>query len=271
MATHEKKTVYSYGSHESAFRAHKWRTVANSAPYLIPYLKPGLKILDVGCGPGAITVDLANYAPGGHVTGLEYSGEILEHARAHAADSGATNVEFLQGDAQALPFPDATFDVVHAHQVLQHIPDPVLALREMRRVTKLGGIVASRESDFGGFVWFPEDSLHEWAELYARVNRGNGGEPCAGRRIKAWAREAGFDETSITCTAGTWCFSAPEEREYWGGFWAGCTVESDFAKGATRLGASAEDLERVEQAWRDWIQNEDGWFALLHGEIICRV
>ncbi|EKM59007.1 uncharacterized protein PHACADRAFT_205188 [Phanerochaete carnosa HHB-10118-sp] len=265
----QKQAIYTHGSHESALRAHKWRTVDNSAAYLIPHLKPGLKVLDVGCGPGTITADFTNYVPGGHVTGIEYNAEILEQARAHAAEREATNVVFLQGDAHALPFPDATFDIVHAHQVLQHIGDPVLALREMRRVAKPGGIVASRESDRATFTWFPDSGLREWAELYDRVARGNGGEPDAGRRIKAWAREAGFDPARTTCSAATWCFSTPEERAWWGGLWADRIVKSDFAKGAAREGASAEDLERLSQAWRSWSQAEDGWFAMLHGEMIC--
>ncbi|GJE97996.1 UbiE family methyltransferase [Phanerochaete sordida] len=266
------KAMYSHGSHESAFNVHKLRTVANSAAYLVPHLKPGMKILDVGCGPGSITVDFANYVPGGDITGLEYTPAILEQARAHAAATGAANVDFVQGDAHALPFADATFDVVHAHQVLQHIGDPVLALREMRRVAKPGGLVAARDSDWGALTWFPDTpGLREWHALYARIARGNGGEPEAGRRLKAWAREAGFDPKDVACTAATWCFSAPEEREYWGGSWAERIVKSDLAKGAAREGASGEDLERMSQAWRAWVQEEDGWLAALHGEIICRV
>ncbi|GJE83937.1 UbiE family methyltransferase [Phanerochaete sordida] len=267
-----KQATYTHGSHESALRSHKWRTVANSAAFLIPHLKPGLKILDVGCGPGTITVDFANYVPGGHVTGVEYNVDILAQARAHATERGAANVEFQQGDAQALPFPDGTFDVVHAHQVLQHVGDPVQALREMRRVAKPGGVVAARETDFAGFIWFPDaPGLREWHALYQRVARGNGGEPDAGRRVKAWAREAGFAPAAVTCSTATWCFSTPEERQFWGGLWADRIVKSDFAKGAAKQGASTEDLERQSQAWRKWIDEEDGWFAVLHGEIVCHV
>ena len=271
MSTH-KQAVYIHGAHESSLRTHRWRTVANSAAYLIPHLKPGMKVLDVGCGPGTITIDFTNYVPGGHVTGLEYTLEILEQARADATARGVANVEFLQGDAHALPFPDATFDIVHAHQVLQHIGDPVLALREMRRVAKPAGLVASREADLAAFTWFPEIAgMREHADLYQRVARANGGEPNAGRRLKSWAREAGFDDTSIICSAATWCFTTPEERAWWGGLRAERIVKSDFAKYATEQGASAEDLERMSQAYRDWVKEEDGWFAMLHGEVICRV
>ncbi|GJE84769.1 UbiE family methyltransferase [Phanerochaete sordida] len=268
----QPQTTYIHGSHESVLRSHKWRTVANSAAYLIPHLKPGLKVLDVGCGPGTISVDIASYVPGGHVTGLEYDPAIVEHARAHAAERGAADVAFVQGDAHALPFADSTFDVVHAHQVLQHIAEPVRALREMRRVARPGGVVAAREADWAAFTWFPDTpGLGEWHALAQRVNRAYGGEPHAGRRVKAWARAAGFDAARISCSAATWCFSTPEEREWWGGRMAERIATAGFTKGAVELGASAEDLERLSQAWRTWIQEEDGWFVLLHGEIICQV
>ena len=77
------------------------------------------------------------------------------------------------GDVHALDFPDHTFDVVHAHQVLQHVADPVTALREMRRVTKPGGVIAVRDSDYAAFTWFPElPALDEWLALYQKVARG---------------------------------------------------------------------------------------------------
>ena len=116
------------------------------------------------------------------------------------------NVDFAVGDVHALDFPDDTFDVVHAHQVLQHVADPVQALREMRRVCRPGGYVAARDSDYAAFTWFPQlPELDEWLALYQRVARANGGEPDAGRRLLAWARAAGF--TDVTATASTWCFA----------------------------------------------------------------
>ena len=62
----------------------------------------------------------------------------------------------MQGDAAALAFPDASFDVVHAHQVMHHLADPVAALREMGRVCRPDGVVAVRETDYGAMTWYPE-------------------------------------------------------------------------------------------------------------------
>src|SRR5674476_1594575 len=146
--------VYTHGHHESVLRSHSWRTAANSAAHLLPYLREGQRLLDVGCGPGTITVDLAAHVAPGPVIGVDTSAEVLERARRHAAELGAP-VSFQVGDVYALDFPDASFDVVHAHQVLQHLTDPVAALREIRRVTRPGGVVALREGDYGAMTWYP--------------------------------------------------------------------------------------------------------------------
>lgn len=271
--TKDTDTYTLRGHHELSLQAKEWRTVANSAAYLIPHLNPDLKLLDVGCGAGTIALDFAaTYLPRGHVTGLEYSPQVVEWARANAAEHNVANVDFLAGDAHALPFPDHTFDITHAHQCLQHIPDPVLALREMHRVTKPGGIVAVRDSIASAFTWYPETpGLAEWAQLYRQVASANGGAPDAGSRLKAWAREAGFSPERISCTAGTWLFSTPEERAWWSDLWVERIDKSDFAKGAAKQGATPKDLSRLSQAWKEWASDEDGWFALLHGELIYRV
>lgn len=151
-----KEAIYTHGHSEAVLRSHTWRTAVNSAAYLLPHLKPNMHILDVGCGPGTISADLATYVPQGHITALDSAPDVVEKARACAAERGVQNISFATGDIHALPFPDATFDVTHAHQVLQHIADPIQALREMRRVTKVGGIVAVRDVDFRATSWYPD-------------------------------------------------------------------------------------------------------------------
>ncbi|KAF7983331.1 hypothetical protein HWV62_23032 [Athelia sp. TMB] len=269
----QEKAIYTSGHHPSVLRSHQWRTAANSAAYLLPHLTPAMKILDVGCGPGTITTDLAALVPQGHVTGLEYEPGVLPQARAHANERGVTNITFAQGDVNALAFPDGTFDVVHAHQVLQHVGDPVGALREMRRVTKPGGLVAVREADFSAFTWFPEVAgMREWHELYKRVARANGGEPDAGRRLHAWAHDAGFAWADIGVSTSTWCFQKPEDRTWWSGMWADRILASSFKDGALKGGhATLEELEQASSMWREWGAKEDGLFVMLHGEVIARV
>jgi SAM-dependent methyltransferase len=262
--------TYTHGHHESVLRSHRWRTAENSAGYLLPHLSSGTSVLDVGCGPGTITADLATLVTPARVTALEVTEAALDLARAEITRRGLTNVDFEAGDVHALGFPDDTFDVVHAHQVLQHVADPVAALREMRRVAKPGGLVAVRDSDYAAFTWWPQlPELDEWLALYEKVARGNGGEPDAGRRLLSWAHAAGF--TDVTATASAWCFADRTDRDWWGGMWADRVLKSDMAAQALRTGAATQpDLERISAGWRTWAADPDGWLSLVHSELICR-
>ncbi|MGV9250056.1 methyltransferase domain-containing protein [Streptomyces sp. NPDC003697] len=270
MPEPRETAVYTHGHHESVLRSHMWRTAANSAAYLLGSLRPHMRVLDVGCGPGTITADLAELVPDGHVTGVDRAPAILERAGATAAGRGLSNVGFAVADVHALPYPDDHFCVVHAHQVLQHVGDPVAALREMRRVTRPGGYVAVRDADYGAMTWYPEvPGMDDWLELYERVARANGGEPDAGRRLRSWAARAGF--TDVTATSSTWTFATAAEREWWSGLWAERTLASAYADRAVDGGhATPGRLRAVAEAWREWGKREDGWFAVLHGEILCR-
>ena len=267
----KETAVYTHGHHESVLRSHQWRTAANSAAYLLGRLHPGQAVLDVGCGPGTITADIAALVAPGPVTAVDTNRDVLGRAAAAAAERGLDNVEFATADVHALDFPDDSFDVVHAHQVLQHVGDPVQALREMRRVCRPGGVVAARDSDYAAMTWYPEVSgMREWQELYGRVARANGGEPDAGRRLLSWAHQAGF--TDITPTAAAWCFATPEDRAWWSGLWADRTTASVYAELAVDGGhASTGQLTAIADAWRAWGEEPDAWFMVPHGEVLCRV
>jgi SAM-dependent methyltransferase len=263
--------VYTHGHHESVLRSHRWRTAENSAAYLLPHLGAGDRVLDIGCGPGTITADLAVRVTPGRVTALETSNAALDLARAEVAARGLRTVDFAVGDVHALDFADDSFDVVHAHQVLQHVGDPVTALREMRRVCRPGGIIAVRDSDYAAFTWFPQlPELDAWMALYQEVARGNGGEPDAGRRLLSWAHAAGLRD--VTATASVWCFADAEDRNWWGGMWQERILKSDMAATALATGAATPvDLQGISDAWRTWADDPDAWLAILHGELICRV
>ncbi|MEH3075858.1 MAG: class I SAM-dependent methyltransferase [Quadrisphaera sp.] len=147
-------SAYTHGHAEPVLASHRWRTAENSCGYLLPALRPGQDLLDLGCGPGTITADLAARVAPGRVVGLDAAAGVLEEAAALAERRGLA-VEWVVGDALALPFEDASFDVVHAHQVLQHLPDPVGALREAARVLRPGGLLAVRDVDYAATTWYP--------------------------------------------------------------------------------------------------------------------
>ena len=178
----ERPATYTHGHHESVLRSHQRRTAEDSAAYLLPHLKPGLSVLDIGCGPGTITADLAARVAPGPVLALDLFADVLNVARAEAQRRSLSNVSFATADVHKLDFPDDSFDVVHAHQVLQHVADPAEALREMRRVCRAGGVVAARDADYAGFIWFPRlPALDLWLDLYEQAARANRGEPVIGR------------------------------------------------------------------------------------------
>ncbi|RRO13175.1 methyltransferase domain-containing protein [Saccharopolyspora rhizosphaerae] len=261
--------TYTHGHHESVLRSHRWRTAENSAGYLLGDLRPGVQVLDVGCGPGTITLDFAERVAPGRVLGIDNVEDPLEISRAGAAERGLDNVEFEVADVYRLPYADDSFDVVHAHQVLQHLTDPVAALREMRRVCRPSGVVAARDADYGGMRWSPDNpGLDRWLELYRSVARRNDAEPDAGKHLKTWALQAGF--TNVECTASAWCFATPEERTWWGDLWADRIRRSAFATQATGYGLTTEDeLETLAEAWHAWRDTEQGWFGVLNSEIRC--
>jgi SAM-dependent methyltransferase len=269
--TERAPDTYTHGHHESVLRSHRWRTVDNSAAYLIDRLVPGADVLDVGCGPGTITVDIAARVAPGRVLGVDAAADAIEAAAGAAADASLINLEVRVDDVYGLDVADDSFDVVHAHQVLQHLTDPVAALREMRRVCRPGGVVAARDSIYRAMSWFPTDpQLDRWLALYCDVAQSNGGEPDAGSRLLAWAHAAGF--VQVDSSASAWCYATPDERAWWGGLWADRITSSRFGDQAIERGlATRLELDELAGAWRTWAAHDDAWFAVLHGEIRAHV
>ena len=261
---------YTHGHSAAVLSANSRRGAEDSAAYLLAHLRAGMDLLDVGCGPASITADLAERVAPGRVVALDAAAGALEAARATLRERGLSEqVEVTCGDVMALPFEDASFDVVHAHQVLQHLADPVGALAEMRRVTRPGGIVAVRDAVYSAMTWFPEPAgMEQWRSVYMATARANGGEPDAGSRLLSWAREAGF--TDVTASASTWCYATPADRAWQSQTWAQRCLTS-FGPQAVELGlADRADLETMAQAWRQWGDSEDAWFVVVHGEVIAR-
>lgn len=262
---------YLHGHAEPVVASHAARTVESSAAYLLPRLRPGLRVLDVGCGPGSITLDLARRVSPGEVVGVDASAQVVAQARSAAREAGDERTTFEVADAMALPWADDSFDVVHAHQVLQHVTDPVGLLREMARVARPGGLVAARDADYEAMTWAPaHPGLTSWLELYRAAARGAGAEPDAGRHLLGWAHAAGL--TDVTATASVWCYADDEARDWWGGQWQRRAVESGFHDEVLRQGLADEGgIAHVVEGWREWTSSPDGWFVVVHGEVLARV
>jgi ubiquinone/menaquinone biosynthesis C-methylase UbiE len=269
MAT--EQATYSHGHHESVVKSHAQRTVENSAAFLIPHIQKHHRILDIGCGPGSITVGFANLAPEGEVIGGDAVKEVLPQGEALAREQNLSNISFRQLDANALPFENDAFDVTFCHQVLQHVGDPVAILKEMRRVTKPGGIVAARDADYRGFILYPEmEGLEHWSQLYDKLAKANGTQPNAGRYLQHWAREAGFDPSNISFTWDVWDWQQ-EQAKAFGRGWIDRVLHSNFAASARKHGLATEsDLQSISQTWKEWAESEYASIMLPNGQILCQ-
>lgn len=270
VSNDELGTRYTHGHEQATLASHGARTGANSAGYLLPVLRPGMNVLDVGCGPGTITLDLAESVAPGLVVGIENVEEPVRAARAEAIRRGDTRTRFEQGDALALPFEADTFDVVHAHQVLQHLGDPVGALREMARVCKPGGWIAARDADYAAMAWYPGlPELEEWRGIYRAAARANGAEPDAARHMRTWAIGAGL--TGARYTSTVWNYADSDICRWWGNGQADRVAGRTFAKQADEQGVTPSDLERIAAGWRAWGDAPDAWFAIIHGELLVQL
>jgi ubiquinone/menaquinone biosynthesis C-methylase UbiE len=186
------------------------RTAAEEGAFFLPHLRAGMRVLDLGCGPGSITLGLAEAVAPGEVVGVEFQPAQVAQAQALSAARGVMNVRFEVADVYRLPFPDGSFDAVFAHAVLMHLREPVRALVEVRRVLRPGGIVGVRDSDWGGRIHAPATRLLEqWYALTVRVRQLNGGDPFMGRHHRRLLLEAGFARAEATVSV--WSDGTPEK------------------------------------------------------------
>ena len=224
----------------------------------------------MGCGPGTITSDLALLVAPGETVGVYVSADVVARAREHAAGVGLENLRFEVGDLFALGYPDASFDVIHLHQVLQHLGDPVAAVVELRACCAPAASWPPANSDYGAFTWSPTGPhLDRWLELYLAVTERNGHDARIGPRLLGLAHAAGFG--AVTVSSSTWTYADPESRAWWGGLWADRVRYSRFAEQAVEYGLSdAGELDAIAAAFLRWADSPDAVFVVTHVEILAR-
>lgn len=196
---------YTPGHSEVAIRYMRRRHAARDAAFLLPRLRPGMSLLDCGCGPGTITVGLARAVAPGAVVAVDLEASQVELAAKAAAELGLAGMTARTASVYRLPFPDGSFDVVFSHALFEHLSEPAAALEEIRRVLKPGGIAALASPDWSGNLMAPRDPDAERAvELYKAVQERNGGNPYVGRELRSLLADAGF--TGIALTALYDCY-----------------------------------------------------------------
>ena len=198
---------YFAGYGEAAHRFMAWRG-AEQVAFLTKHLRPGMSLLDCGCGPGSITVALAEMLAPGEVVGIDVGAPQIERATALAKEKGVSNVRFQLGNVYELPFPDASFDAALANFVLQHVREPLRALKEMRRVLGPGGVVGVTDTDESTRLTAPSTPLmDEMISLMLRV-RGEIGSPRYAFHLRQLLLEAGFARAEAYAVAAS--FGTPE-------------------------------------------------------------
>ena len=263
--------IYAPG-YDSAFthQLHVRRTAQNEARWFLPYLQPGMSLLDCGCATGSITVGLAAAVAPGQVIGVDRSAAEIERAQARAVAAGVPNLRFDVGDIYDLEFPDNHFDALFCHNVLEHLGDPVRALSEMHRVLKVGGVIGVRDLDMGGIlVAALDERLARFFAVFEADFAGVGSHPHMGRELRGLVTAAGF--AVIEASASYDYFSTAEQLQLVSQIGSSRVKDAEFVERVLARGlTTTEELAAMHEAWLAWPTRPDAFLANAHGEVVGR-
>ena len=240
------------GFHGHAFRR---RSAERNAAFLLPRLEAGQRVVDIGCGPGAITAGLAQRVAPGPVIGIDRD---AAYVAAATGQHRLPNLRFEEGDAASLPIADDAVDVAFLHFVLQHVDSPAAVLREVRRVVRPGGLVAVADADLEGFLIHPRSAALDAALLLDGRTRRN---PQLGRQLPQLLTEAGFDavEFSVVPNVAIGDAVAAVSASTTARLEAPAFMEHAVAQGWS----TASDLAEMAAAWRHWATQPGAVFVTL--------
>lgn len=244
------------------------RTASVEAGFFLPHLRSGMRLLDCGCGPGTITVNLAEVVAPGEVVGIDLEDKQFEIGRAYARERGVSNVRFETGNIYDLPYESNTFDAIFAHAVLYHLKTPRKALTELHRILKPGGVIGIRDLDNGGTIFTPSNRIIDKArELINRVLAYNGGHPLFGRSQRAILREVGF--VNVQASASYDSYGTAETTRAVGQYLADLILQPHTISVVTeQRWASQSELEEMSAAYKAWGEHPDAFLARARCEAI---
>ncbi len=243
------------------------RRTGQVAAFLAPHLRRGMRLLDCGCGPGSITVDLAQAVAPGETIGIDVREDALAHGRALARERKIANVTFQAASVYQLPYPDRSFDAAFACAVLQHLAAPLAALKEMRRVLTPGGVIGIVDGSSTITIRYPTNPLLErWDRLRALEREYNTGRPSDALPLRTLLREAGFARTQasgdMATEAGPPAGSLEETRRVAQNHLIrlhGVLGELAIAQGWT----TGHELEQMAEALMAWGEAPDAFYTRL--------
>ena len=261
-----ERDAYAMGYSDIFLQLLRRRSAARSAAHLTALLRPGMDLLDLGCGPGSITLGLAQAVWPGEVTGLDQNQKQVELARRAAADGRVQNARFITGDALALPFPDSSLDAVHCHGFLMHSPSIKEQLTEIVRVLKPGGILGSRDMDVpSSFIAPAHESNRGMWKMLGEVIRREGGNPWMGRQLKCFFINAGLED--VAPGYGADFFDSPEEVAFLEKFLLEWALSREFGENSS---GAEEDFSRWREQVRRWSRHQGAVGCFHFGHAVGR-
>ena len=265
-----RATSYTMGYSDEFQQMLRRRSAQTNAAYLLPHLKPGMKVLDFGCGPGTISVGLAKAVEPGELHGIDMEASQIEIARAAASAGGHDNMVLRTGDVTGLPFADDYFDVAHGHAVLNHVPDTRAVLAEVKRVLKPGGLLASRELICdSSFLEPPSGGLSGGWDTFSNLLAANGGHPQMGKQLKRVFLEAGYNDIRTGLTFEY--FGSAEDVAFYHGFASNWFCSATTIDAAVKHGlATREQFDGWREALARWREEPGAIAALAWGEALGR-
>ena len=260
---------YTVGFSEEFLRSLRRYTAESNAAHLLPHLKPGLRVLDFGCGPGMISVGLAKAVAPGELHGVDMEQSQVDIARNVAAVGGHTNAEFHVGDVTALDFEDDYFDVAHCHNVLMHVPDTARTLAEAKRILKPGGIIACREMITSSCFTEPDFGVIRKAwDMFGDLVAADDGHPQMGRELKGHLSDAGFAD--IRASASFDMHATPDDIDYIHAIALRWFLSPEIVEAAIKYGASTQKLcDDIRVAYDRWKDHPGALVGVAYGEVLA--
>ncbi len=261
--------LYSMGYSEEFINALMRYRAETHAAHLLPHLRPGLRVLDFGSGPGTISIGLAKAVEPGELHGIDMEESQVELARAFAKEGGHDNATFHVGDVSALPFEDDSFDVAHCHNVLMHVPDTQAVLAEVKRVLKPGGIVSAREMIGESSFTHPDYGVIRKAwDMFEDLLDADDGHPQMGKDMKLHFHDAGFKDISVRATFDF--YNTPEDVAFIYGIALRWFLAPEIMEAAIQYGASTRELcDQIAIAYDKWRHHPGAICGVAHGELIA--
>lgn len=166
-------------------------------------LEDGMDVLDCGCGPGRLIELLNTDYDDLRVTGLEIDATLVLAAKEYLSSAGIDGYDIVQGSAENPELPPESFDFIVMRLVLEHLVDPIVALRELKKLLRPGGriVVISNDFEFHLRCWPAVPELDDLYEAYIASRRSDGGDPCIGRRVPELLRDSGYQVTGFEIEA----------------------------------------------------------------------